>query len=165
MLLFFCIGFTRKKKIEINGVWKVVEVQTIKNDNTKVSVFPTESLVIFAQNHYSFCWTSYTTPLHSWSLPDSVKVSRFNQSIINTGTFELKDSTLVTRAIFAMHPMFVNGEARFKCSFVGDTLILTGTSVFSSENIPNPVYANGAYFVSKLVPGNTKLMGKPMQTH
>ncbi|MCU0467264.1 MAG: hypothetical protein MUF58_01570, partial [Arcicella sp.] len=79
------------------------------------------------------------------------KLSRFNQSIINTGTFEFKDSILSTKATFAMNPMFTNGLAKFKCSFVGDTLILRGLSVFSSDNIAHPVYANGSYIVSKLV--------------
>lgn len=151
LLLFFSAGFIRKKKIKIDGVWKVIEVQTIKKDKAKTSIFPTESQVIFADNNYSFCWTSHSTSLRNWVLPDSVKLSRFNQSLINTGTFELKDSILITKAVFAMQPMFVGGEARFACSFAGDTLILTGISVFSSENIPNPAYANGAYFITKLV--------------
>lgn len=150
-LLLFSTGFIRHSKVKITGVWKIVEVQTIKNGKTVASVYPTESQAIFVQNKYSFCWTSHHAQLRSWVLPDTVKLSRFNQSIVNTGSFELKDSTLITRAVFAMHPMFSNGEAIFKWNFAGDTLILTGTSVMSSENIPNPVYANGSHFVSKLI--------------
>jgi hypothetical protein len=51
-----------------------------------------------------------------------------------------------------MSPMFSNGGiARFKCSFSGDTLVLRGLSVVSSENISHPAYASGSHFVSKLV--------------
>jgi hypothetical protein len=50
-----------------------------------------------------------------------------------------------------MHPLFVNGKKDIKCSFAGDTLRLTGSNVMSSENIPNPVYANGSHFVTKLI--------------
>lgn len=144
-------GFSRHSKLKINGIWKVVEVQTVRNGNTVTVVYPSESQAIFTQNIYSFCWTSHATQLRSWNMPDTAKLSRFNHSIVNTGSFELKDSALITKAAFAMHPMFVNGEARFKCSFAGDTLILTGTSVTSSEKIANPVYANGSHFVTKLI--------------
>lgn len=50
-----------------------------------------------------------------------------------------------------MHPLFVNGKKDIKCSFAGDTLRLTGSNVMFSENIPNPVYANGSHFVTKLI--------------
>jgi hypothetical protein len=33
---------------------------------------------------------------------DSVKLNRFNQSIVNTGTFTLKDSILTTNAVLAI---------------------------------------------------------------
>ncbi len=145
------MSFTSKEKLSIAGAWKIMEVQTVKQNGTYTSVFPKESMAIFTDNYYSFCWTSHTSTIRSWQLPDSVKVSRFNQSIINTGTFELKDSILTTKAKFAMSLMFTNGIAKFKCSFIGDTLVLSGLSVFSSENIAHPAYANGSHFVSKLV--------------
>lgn len=151
VLILFSTGFSTHSKLKIYGVWKIVEVQTVRNGNTVTSVHPTESQAIFYRNNYSFCWTTHSTPLRSWNLPDSVKLSRFNQSIVNTGSFELKDSILITKAVFAMHPMFTNGEARFKCTIVGDTLVLTGISVMSSENLPNPVYANGSHFVTRLI--------------
>lgn len=50
-----------------------------------------------------------------------------------------------------MNPMFSNGVAKFKCSFAGDTLILKGLSVVSSDNVSHPTYARGAYFVNKLL--------------
>jgi hypothetical protein len=145
-------SFTSKKKLSIDGAWSFVEVKTVKPDGTTSLVFPKEGVAIFSGNHYSFCWTSHDFKLRSWALADSVKLNRFNQSIINTGTFRLKDSILTTNSSFALTPMFSNGGvAKFKCSFSGDTLVLRGLSVFSSDNIAHPVYANGSYFVSKLL--------------
>ena len=146
------LSFTPKKKFSIDGAWSFVEVKTIKKDGTTTSTFPKEGVAIFSGNHYSFCWTSHDFKAKSWQAADSVKLNRFNQSIVNTGTFELKDSILTTKATFAMTPMFSNGGvAKFKCSFSGDTLILRGLSVVSSDNISHPAYAGGSYFVSKLL--------------
>jgi len=94
---------------------------------------------------------NHSSSVRNWQTPDSVKLARLNQSIINTGTYELKDSVLTTKAVFAMNPMFVNGLAKFKCSYAGDTLILIGSSVLSSDHIPNPIYASGSHFVNKLI--------------
>ena len=144
-------SFGTKEKLSIDGVYSIVEVQTVKSDGSLISVFPKESEAIFSDNYYSFCWTGHNSTLRSWQMADSVKLKRFDQSIINTGTFQFKDSILTTKATFALNPMFVNGEAKFKCSFAGDTLVLRGLSVFSSDNIPHPVYANDSYIVSKLL--------------
>jgi hypothetical protein len=145
-------SFTSKNKLSIDGAWSFIEVRTVKPDETSTSTFPKEGVAIFAGTNYSFCWTQHDFKVRNWQVADSVKLNRFNQSIINTGTFTLKDSILTTRAAFAMNPMFSNGGvAKFKCSFSGDTLVLKGLSVVSSENISHPAYASGSHFVSKLV--------------
>lgn len=150
-------SFSQKNKLSIDGAWSFVEVKTVKPDGTTTSTFPKEGVAIFSGSDYSFCWTSHDFNLRSWQVADSVKLNRFNQSIINTGTFTLKESILTTTAIFAMTPMFSNGGvARFKCSFNGDTLVLRGLSVVSSENIAHPAYANGSYFISKLLRNKKK---------
>jgi hypothetical protein len=151
------MSFKSKSEIQIIGAWKILEVKTVKSDGTYSSVFPKESEVIFMGSYYSLCWTSHDVKLRSWQVADSVKLSRFNQSIINTGTFTLKDSILTTKTAFAMSPMFSDGGiAKFKCFFSGDTLVLKGLSVVSSENISHPAYANGLHFVSRLVKADTR---------
>jgi len=145
------LSFTSKNKLSIDGGWSIVEVQTVKSDCTVTSTFPKESEAIFSHHYYSFCWTSHVSTVHGWLMADSVKLIRFNQSIINTGTFELKDSILTTKATFALNPIFVGGLAKFKCSFSGDTLVLTGLSVFSSDNISHPIYDSGSHIVNKLL--------------
>lgn len=134
----------------MNGEWKIVEVQTVKQDSVSTSL-PTESDVIFADNYYSFCWTSQQSSPTSWQMSDSMKLDRMNQMLINTGTYELNDSILTTKPKFALNPFFVNGEAKFRYSFNGDTLVLTGLSVNSFNNVPVPIYTNGGHIVNKLV--------------
>lgn len=150
------LGFASKNKISIDGVWYFVEVQVVKSNGTYTSTYPKESLAIFFDNYYSFCWTSHVSTDHNWQLADSVKVNRFNQSIINTGSFELKDSILTTKAIFAMSPKFTSGLAKFKCYFVGDTLIIKGLRVVSSDNLSHPIYASGSYVINKLLKVRSK---------
>lgn len=150
------LGFRSKQKLSVDGVWSFVEVQTVKPNGTFTSVFPKEGIAIFSNNYYSICWTSHVSNAQTWQIADSTKLNRFNQSIINTGIFELKDSILITKATFAMNPKFANGLAKFKCSFIGDTLVLTGLSVYSSDKIPHPVYAGGSHIVNKLLKIKTK---------
>ena len=145
------LSFTFSKKISVDGAWTIVEVQTIKSDGSSSKVFPIESHAFFMNKNYSFCWTTQVSKSRNWAMTDSLKLARFNQSIVNSGTYELKDSILTTKAKFAMNPMFTNGIATFKCSMKGDTLILKGMGVMSSDNISHPAYKNGSYFVSKLV--------------
>jgi hypothetical protein len=151
MITTIAFGFIQKRKLTIDGVWKIVEVQTVKPDGSFTSVSPKESQVIFTHDSYSFCWTSHTSTIRNWQMPDTMKLSRINQTIVNAGTYEIKGSILTTKASFAMNPMFVDGLAQFKCSLHGDTLILTGTAVISSDNILNPVYVSGSHIVNKLV--------------
>lgn len=151
ILLFMSLGFQPLRKVKIEGVWAIAEVQNVKPNGTFTSTFPTESQVLFTKGHYSFCWTGHRSSVRNWQLPDSARLARLNQSIVNAGSYELRDSILTTKAAFAMNPMFVGGLATFTCSFVGDTLVLTGSSVYSSDNVPNPVYASGSHFVNKLV--------------
>jgi hypothetical protein len=145
------LSFKTRNELSVDGIWSIVEVQTVKPDGTFTSAYPKESVAIFTKNYYSFCWTGHTSPVHQWKIPDSVSLERLNQTIVNSGTYVIKDSILTTKALFALNPMFVNGIARFKCSFNKDTLVLTGLGVFSPDNIPNPLYANGLHIVNKLV--------------
>ena len=150
------LGFASNNKLSIDGAWYFVEVQVVKSNGTYTSTYPKESLAIFFDNYYSFCWTSHVSTNHNWQLADSVKVNRFNQSIINTGIFELKDSILTTKATFALSPKFTNGLAKFKCHFVGDTLILKGLSVISSDHLLHPTYIGGSYVINKLLKARSK---------
>ena len=91
-LLF--LNFYYQKSPKIDGVWSIVEVKTVKPDGSSSRVFPKESQAIFAKKHYSFLWTTQVNKSRNWAMSDSLKLDRFNQSIVNSGTFEIKDSVL-----------------------------------------------------------------------
>jgi hypothetical protein len=152
-LLFLGAGSTERplNTRSLEGAWKIVEVQTIQANGQVRSVIPLESSVIFAWGHYSFCWTSHRSPTQTWQVADSERVVRYNQSLINAGTYTISDSLLVTRADFALVPKFVGGSATFRYVLSADTLTLTGLSVLSSDGILHPTYASGAHGVNKLV--------------
>ncbi len=145
------LNFNEENTNSVEGTWKIIEVQTVKKDGTITSIFPTESIAIFSRNYYSFSWTSDTTKVNNWVIEDEVKLRRFNTSIVNAGTYQQDDSVLITNALFAMHPMFTYGTARFRFKLDSDTLVLTGQSVVSAGHILHPVYASGSYIVSKLL--------------
>lgn len=144
-------AFQQAARLKIDGAWKIVEVQVVKKDGTVTTTLPTESLAFFNKGYYTFCWTSQQGTPRVWQQNDSVKLARVNQSIVNAGSYTLDGETLQTKALFALSPMFVNGSATFTCSYKNDTLILSGTSVLSSDNILNPVYVVGSHIVNKLV--------------
>lgn len=145
-------AFTVTKKIRLEGAWKIAEVQTVKKDGTVSISTPVESLALFHNGYYSFCWTGQQGAPHTWQQSDSLKLARLSQSIINTGTYTTDGSVLTTKPMFAANPAFVNGKASFNCSFHGDTLILTGTNLLSADNEQNPVYVAGSHVVNKLLP-------------
>src|SRR2546423_15084289 len=87
VLIIVTIRFKPKNKFSLDGIWKIIEVQTVKADGTFTSSFPTESQVIFTRTHYSFCWTSHTSSVRSWQMSDSMKLIRLNQTIINSGSY------------------------------------------------------------------------------
>jgi hypothetical protein len=89
--------------------------------------------------------------LNSDCIIGAAKLARTNQSIANTGTYDVKDFILIQKATFAMNPMFVGGTATFRYALHSNTLILTGIDVTSSEGVLHPLYANGSHIVNKLV--------------
>ncbi|MFN8288837.1 MAG: hypothetical protein U0U70_01145 [Chitinophagaceae bacterium] len=147
----FFSAFRPFPALKIEGAWKIVEVQTVRKDGSITSTLPTESFAYFNKGYYTFCWTSQQGAPRVWAQSDSVKLARANQSIVNAGSYTMNGETLQTKALFAMSPMFVNGTATFTCSFKNDILILSGSNVISSDNVPNPVYAAGSHIVNKLV--------------
>jgi hypothetical protein len=135
----------------LEGAWNVVEVQRIGADGHATSIKPRESLVLFAQGHYSFCWTSHRSSVNAWQIADTEQIARFNQTLINAGTYSTSDSLLVTHAEFAWAPKFTGGSATFRYTFSRDTLVLTGVSVVSTDKVLHPTYAGGGHIINKLV--------------
>ena len=152
-VFLFLTSFTLPSAPErsFEGAWKIAEVRTIRADGQSTVVKPRESLVLFANGYYSFCWTSHQSSAQAWQIADSERVARFNQMLVNTGTYTVSESLLVTHAQFAQVPKFVGGTAAFRWALSNDTLVLTGVNVLSADNILHSIYAAGGHVVNKLV--------------
>jgi len=153
LVLFIGIGSLQNNSTNssIEGVWKITEVQTVKPDGQISSIKPLESQVLFTKGYYSFCWTSHKSFTKTWQIADTERVARFNQTLINAGTYTISDSLLITYAEFAMSPKFVGGSATFRYKMSGDSLFLIGRNVLSADGMLHPIYTSGAHIVNKLV--------------
>ena len=122
----------------IDGVWRVTEIVTTgANPSTISSAQP--SLIIFARGHYSWLNINGATPRKqrpAAAAPgkptDAEKIAAFDEwqpFTANSGTFEVKGTTLTRRLLVAKNVGAMSATAKpqiqqFKIE--GDTLWLTG---------------------------------------
>jgi len=121
----------------IDGVWKIAEVVTT-GANPATNSSPQPSVIIFARGHYSWLNVGGATPRKQsptratpGKLTDADKVARFeewNAFTANTGTFEVKGTTLTRRILVAKNVSVMSATTpnvqEFKLE--GETLWLTG---------------------------------------
>jgi hypothetical protein len=103
-------------KNKFEGAWKIVEVilpvtnPTGKDSTTRVSN-PQPSLIIFTRGYYSIAAirgaqprAAIAPPKDSLNLTDDEKIARYaewNTFVANSGTYEIKGSTLIRHPIVA----------------------------------------------------------------
>jgi hypothetical protein len=118
--VFLCVGLfvctvallaqTAITPASVEGVWKISEVVTT-GANAARNRNPLPSLVIFTRGHYSLLSVNGTQPRPKFApakdpakLTDAEKLARFEQWNLfaaNSGTFEIKGTTLTRRPIVA----------------------------------------------------------------
>ena len=126
----------------IDGVWRITErADTGANSSTIKS--PQPSLLIFAFGHYSWLSINGTEPrkqpaaLVEGKLTDADKIARFEEwqpLTANSGTFEVKGSSLITRPLVAKNVgvMASTDPVVREFKLEGDTLWLTQRSTGAS---------------------------------
>ena len=122
----------------IDGVWRITDVTTTGANPAK-NTSPQPSLIIFSRGHYSWLSVGGTTPRKQRAalatpgkVTDAEKLAAFeewNPFTANTGTFEIKGSTLTRRPTVAKNAGVMAANANptvqeFKMD--GNTLTLTG---------------------------------------
>jgi len=126
----------------IEGVWRVVEIRLIGPKGEAVNPNPQPGLYIFAAKHYSMVWTSGSAEragsATTWFPTNEEKVQDFNTVIVNSGTYELADSTMTTYPLVAKTPEFVGGKAVYHCRVAADTLWLTMVDTYASDGTQDP---------------------------
>ena len=132
----------------IEGVWRIVQAHTVDSDGETTNDYPQANVVIFTTGHYSFVWTfgseTRQLALERWNHTDEEKIEAYNTIIVNTGTYELTDSTLVTRPISAKAQEYVGGGySDYDYRIEGDSLYLTFASLVSFDGVADDFYSGG----------------------
>ena len=100
---------------------------------------PQPGLHIFAKRHYSMVWMPVqerpADSAEKWVLTDEEKVRAFSSIIVNSGTYELTDSTIVTHPVVAKTPEFMGGMAIHEYAIRGDTLRMTLLDAYTHDGV------------------------------
>jgi len=139
----------------LEGVWTIQEASQIDSKGVATDMEHQRSLIIFSENHYSFVWTSGSEPRKQstdhWYANDAEKIDAYNGLVVNTGTYELTESQLITRPKVAKVEEFVGGHATYNCRIEGNTVFLEMTELVSVEGASPTVFLEGGKDKFKLV--------------
>ena len=124
------------------GVWKVTQTKTVYEGKEYLNPNAQPGLIIFTERHYSIVWIpareSRKTSAKTWFPTDEEKVYDFDTIVVNSGTYEVQDSTLTVHPFVAKTPEFMGGRATYSYRLSGDKLWLTGTDIFSRDGVRDP---------------------------
>jgi hypothetical protein len=62
-------------------------------------------------------------------------VDQFNSIIVNSGSYTISDSLLLTVPMVAKTPEFIGGKATYRWSFDNDTLSIAVLNIYSHNDI------------------------------
>jgi hypothetical protein len=124
----FCVLFASaafaQTKSPVEGVWKIAEVVTPGRDSaekgaTVTNSNPQPSLMIFTKGYYSQVFVVGDQPRAAFepakdpqNPTDAEKIARYEQwgpFVANSGTYEIKGSTIIRRAIVAKNVAVMTG--------------------------------------------------------
>jgi len=124
---------------ELEGVWRIEQANVIDSLGQATNMNAQRSLVIFTQGYYSFVWTFGSNTRNraneSFNPTDTEKIAAYNSIIVNTGTYELNGSKLVTKPLAAKSEEFVGGYANYEFRMEDDVLYLEVTDLASVDNV------------------------------
>lgn len=145
ILLSFAVGCQKNEISTSNpliGVWKVIETATIDAKDELKNSYEHSSLYIFQDDYYCMVMVQGNEPRTEfedpWNPSDEEIIKAYNSILVNAGTYELKDSIIITYPIIARVPNFVGGSASYEYRIEGDTLELTWFDEVSKTGVPHP---------------------------
>jgi hypothetical protein len=143
------VALVGQSKSSIQGVWRVVE-RTTTGPNGMTNKNPQPSLYIFTGKHYSMMTDTSDRPREVLPIPpagsklsdkEMVALFRDVQPVIaNSGTYEVKGSTLTTRPVVAKYSATMTSKVgqAFEFKLDGSNLTLTQTIGPSGQKPTNP---------------------------
>lgn len=106
----------------LKGAWKVVAVTAAdgKMDNA-----PQPGLYVFTDKHYSIQRVNAARlALPAQNAPDKDRLAAYDAFTANTGTYEVKGATLMTKPIVAKNPSVMTGPGQqSELRFEGTTVV------------------------------------------
>jgi hypothetical protein len=114
---------------KLEGVWTVVEIINEYKDSTQIISNPQPGIWIFSEEYYSATWTSSAKERKPYQQPfdptSDEKLAAYSSIVVNTGTYELTDTTLITYPVVARVPAFSGGKAIYELKVESDVIFLT----------------------------------------
>jgi hypothetical protein len=137
-----CQQTTPGARSPIEGVWEIVELKTVGPEGETTNLAPQPNLYFFSRQHYSMVWAPGSEPrkesAKTWFPTDEEKIGDFDTIIVNSGTYELTDTTLVTHPTVAKTPEYVGGRGVYTYRVEADTLWMTMVDLYSSDGVQDP---------------------------
>ena len=128
---------TQSQSPSLEGAWRVSEV-VVTGADASTNKAPQPGLYLFTKKHYSVLSVSGTEPRKPFpaakdpaKLTDAEKIARFESwdgFTANSGTYEVKGSTLTTTPIVAKNPSVMGRAQTREFKLAGSTLTLISKS-------------------------------------
>jgi hypothetical protein len=128
------------------GVWRVREMVR-QGGEGKITDKPFPNIFIFTDRHYSMVWVlgpDAELPFADrWNPTEEEKIRRFDSLVVNSGTYEIKGSTLMAHPIVARIPDFVGGKLICEFLVEDSTMRLKFVDEYSFDGVQAPWIASG----------------------
>jgi hypothetical protein len=137
-----CTQRSTSQSDQLYGVWRVASMYLISADKETVEIPINESLIIFENGYYSIAYAfgdeGFPTYAERWHPSDSEKVARYSSLIVNAGSYQITESHIYARPLFALAPEFIQGQAVFSFKFEKDTLELIWEKSIAFDGLEYP---------------------------
>ncbi len=138
----------------VEGAWNLVGMEIVSADGEVTQVPTYENLMLFKDGYYSMALSrgDHKSPYFSerWGATEDEQLDRWSLIIVNAGTYEVTESELITRPLFALVPEFVGGTARYSYELTEDQFALTVTGILSADGAENPQFIDGSTWVYRM---------------
>ena len=129
-LAFLLTVQTALAKGKLKGVWKITEFSMSIPSAGTITTTAQPSIFIFTKKNYSIMFVSSDKPRPDLPLQDPTdaqKVAAWGPFSANSGTYDIKGTTLTTYPVVAKHPAVMKPGAFVTYDFKiqGNTLLLT----------------------------------------
>ena len=122
---------------KLDGAWTVVEITKVNGDSTQIVNNPQPGIWIFSDDSYSATWSLSSDVRDTYAQPFSPTqdemIKAYQTIVVNTGTYELTDTTMTTYPVLARVPAFSGGKSVWDFRLESDIIFLTIREEYSKK--------------------------------